>query len=56
MIMINKDYDDDYDDGTLALKSCPTTPAFFLKTSKKIYCLDLCKKATLGLYLSVIAL
>ena len=45
MIMINKNYDDDNDDGDLALKSCPTTPVFFLKTPKKIYCLDLGKKA-----------
>ena len=44
MIMINKNYDDDNDDGDLALKSCSTTPVFFLKTPKKICCLDLCKK------------
>ena len=54
--MINKNYDDDKDDGDLALKSCPTTPVFFLKTPKKIYCLDLGKKAPLGLCPSVIAL
>ena len=44
MIMINKDYDDDNDDGDLALKSCLTTPFSSLRRQRKFIALICVKK------------